>query len=243
MLKAFFAMPLSRGFVLTGGTALAAFYLFHRISEDLDLFTPNPEDMQDVERGVSDIARREGLTVELERRSPFFCRAFLFESRDQPPLKVDLVYDPGPWFGSPMEWEGIRVDSLENIAANKVTALMSRGEMRDFIDLYFILRETDLDFDHLLILARQKDPGLREFYLAGFIYQQLKRMRALPPLLKPLDLEDFRRFYTDLAEALARRSRPDGPGGREGRSDIPARSPFASNSLMRDEGWPERCGS
>jgi hypothetical protein len=167
-----------------------------------------------VERGVSDIARREGLTVDLERRSPFFCRAFLFKSGDQPPLKVDLVYDPGPWFGAHMEREGIRVDSLENIAANKVTALMSRGEMRDFIDLYFILRETDLDFDHLLILARQKDPGLREFYLAGFIYQRLKRMRTLPPLLKPLDPEDFRRFYTDLAEALARRSRPNGPGGR-----------------------------
>lgn len=29
-------------FFLTGGTALSVFYLHHRISEDLDLFTANP---------------------------------------------------------------------------------------------------------------------------------------------------------------------------------------------------------
>jgi len=213
MLKAFFARSLTRQFVLTGGTALAAFYLFHRVSEDLDLFTPSPEDMQDVEREISDIAHQEGLVVKLERRSPFFCRAFLFELEGSSPLKVDLAYDPGPWFGSPVETEGIRVDSLENIAANKVTALMSRGELRDFIDLYFVLKETDWTFDRLLTLARQKDPGLKEFYLAGFIHQQLKRMRALPPLYRPLDPEDFRRFYADLAEMLMRRSRPDVYGG------------------------------
>lgn len=75
------------------------------------------------------------------------------------------------------------------------------------------MKDTGWTFDHLLTLARQKDPGLKEFYLAGFIHQQLKRMRALPPLYRPLDLEDFRQFYADLAETLMRRSRPDVHGG------------------------------
>ncbi len=207
-LRGFFTKPPFQRFVLTGGTALAAFYLFHRISEDLDLFTPNPEDMQGVEVGIRDLALQEGLTLTLERRSPFFCRVFLSEPGGELPLKVDLAYDPGPWFGSPMEVHGIRVDSLENIAANKVTALMSRGELRDFVDLYFILKETRLTFNQLLEMARRKDPGLKEFYLAGFIHQQLRRIQRLPPLRRPLDLEDFHRFYENLAEELMRRSKP-----------------------------------
>lgn len=216
VLKAFFAVPLFRGFVLTGGTALAAFYLFHRVSEDLDLFTPNPEDMQEVERGILELSLREGWAVKPERRSPFFCRVFFTEAGSEWPLKVDLAYDPGPWFGSPMETQGIRVDSLENIGANKVTALMSRGEARDFIDLYFILKETPLTFDQLLEMAKQKDPGLKEFYLAGFIHQQIRRWRSLPslPLRKPLDPADFQRFYEELAEALMRRSKPNLFGDR-----------------------------
>lgn len=40
-LTAFFASPLGGEFFLSGGTALAAFYLRHRRSQDLDLFTLN----------------------------------------------------------------------------------------------------------------------------------------------------------------------------------------------------------
>jgi predicted nucleotidyltransferase component of viral defense system len=42
-LKAFFKTHLKRDFFLTGGTALAEFYLEHRLSEDIDLFTTNQE--------------------------------------------------------------------------------------------------------------------------------------------------------------------------------------------------------
>jgi len=38
-LERFFASQVGQRFFLTGGTALAAFYLHHRRSEDLDLFT------------------------------------------------------------------------------------------------------------------------------------------------------------------------------------------------------------
>ena len=38
-LNIFFSLPEANNFYLTGGTALAAFYLQHRLSEDLDIFT------------------------------------------------------------------------------------------------------------------------------------------------------------------------------------------------------------
>lgn len=37
-LRTFFAQPFGTDFCLTGGTALAAFHLGHRVSLDLDLF-------------------------------------------------------------------------------------------------------------------------------------------------------------------------------------------------------------
>ena len=43
-LSSFFGQPASAPFVLTGGTALAAFHLQHRLSEDLDLFAVAPMD-------------------------------------------------------------------------------------------------------------------------------------------------------------------------------------------------------
>lgn len=219
VLEAFFRLPASQDFVLTGGTALAAFYLFHRFSEDLALFTPKAEAMDETGRILEAISLEEGLTLEVERRLPLFVRAFFSAPGEPHPLKVDLAFDPGPWFGSPREVEGVRVDSLENIVANKVAALLSRGEVRDFIDLYFILRETSLRFDDLLEMARRKDPGLREFYLAGFVHQRMRRLGGIPPLRRELDLEEFRRFYEELAEALMRRARPGGPGADRPRSD------------------------
>ncbi len=38
--------PLVKDFYLTGGTALAAFYLFHRYSFDLDFFTKDKENIK-----------------------------------------------------------------------------------------------------------------------------------------------------------------------------------------------------
>ena len=42
-LRTFFAQPFAGDFYLTGGTALAAFHLGHRVSLDLDLFAPTRE--------------------------------------------------------------------------------------------------------------------------------------------------------------------------------------------------------
>lgn len=43
LLKAIGDSKLADNFYLTGGTALAAFYLQHRYSEDLDFFTADPK--------------------------------------------------------------------------------------------------------------------------------------------------------------------------------------------------------
>jgi len=56
-----------RGYVLTGGAALAGFHLGHRTTDDLDLFT---RDAQAFERGrfvLADIATSIGGTLEVRQ--------------------------------------------------------------------------------------------------------------------------------------------------------------------------------
>lgn len=51
---------LVRSFVLSGGTALAEYYLHHRLSEDLDFFTQNEIDVQYLQTFFSSVKQSIG---------------------------------------------------------------------------------------------------------------------------------------------------------------------------------------
>ncbi len=215
-LSSFFAQPAAQPFVLTGGTALAAFHLQHRLSEDVDLFAVAP--LSDIELKHSEVlelgfqaAQEAGLAIGaiVESRSPsvHFHQVFLTR-RDEVRLKIDLVRDPGPQFGEPLSVEGVRVDALLNIAVNKVTAL-SRLAARDYIDLFF-LAEAGFKFDELVERAKLKDLGLEEFYLSMALRAVEKIEPAdLPKMLKPLDLNELKAYFLKLAVAMAQRVKPE----------------------------------
>ena len=70
-----------------------------------------------------------------------------------------MVRDFGPQYGERFTRDSIIVDALDNIAANKITALFGRADIKDFVDLYFILQE-GYGLNELFEIAREKDPGL-----------------------------------------------------------------------------------
>lgn len=203
----FFANPVGQWFWLTGGTALAAFYLGHRLSEDLDLFTVEPDALEHTRREIRGIAEALHGSLIGGISTPTYQQFFLTRP-DAPPLKLDLVRDVGPQFGERRVVEGIIVDSLSNIAANKVTAILGRTEAKDFVDLYFLLH-AGYELRTLISLARQKDPGLTEFYL-GHTMRQVTRLKMLPRLVKPVTLEELQGFYLGLADNLLRMAGPPG---------------------------------
>lgn len=59
-------------FFLTGGSALAEFYLGHRRSEDLDLFTARVDAFADADAHVRQVAADSGIAVVVVRSSSFF---------------------------------------------------------------------------------------------------------------------------------------------------------------------------
>ena len=74
--------------------------------------------------------------------------------------------DFGPLYGQHIEYGNVIVDSIENIGANKLTAILGRTEPKDFVDLYFLLH-AGCGFDDLLQKGQEKDLGLLPFFLPG----------------------------------------------------------------------------
>jgi len=67
-LAAFAGLPDQAHFYLSGGTALAEFYLGHRLSFDLDLFTPEEALILPTSYQIETTAPRYGLQVSVVRR-------------------------------------------------------------------------------------------------------------------------------------------------------------------------------
>ena len=195
-------------FFLTGGTALAAFYLVHRVSEDLDLFSKEKADLADIDFWIS--KTWPGETVPIRRSGGFL--SVLIQG-----VKVDIVYDqlaaPGNRERADLgEGRSIAVDTIENIASNKLTTLVSRTEPKDFIDFYFIRRRfpriemSEIYRDAQAKDAQFDDPASAAYQLERAV-KDLRRIirggsevKMVPPLLVSVDWEDFWRVFTDLAE-------------------------------------------
>lgn len=209
-LRRFFATTTGPGFFLTGGTALSAFYLQHRVSLDLDLFTLDELALKEGESVVPRLAGDLGCRVGRSRRTEHFAQ-FLLEPESGDPLLVELVRDFGPQYGQRLVVDGVVVDSMVNIGANKLTAILGRTEPKDFVDLYFLL-QAGLDFDDLLAKAQTKDTGMQPFFLAASLLQ-VRQLPRLPVTTPPLARADLEAIMLRLADRLLDRIRPESPDG------------------------------
>jgi predicted nucleotidyltransferase component of viral defense system len=207
-MEAFFAGPLAENFYLTGGTALARFYFHHRESLDIDLFTNDQtQDFSQVNRVVLGILNILNLSITSQKITDIFIQYILSDSAGNV-LKVDLVKDVPGHIGEPVVMNGIKVDNLENIGANKVLAVFGRTDAKDFIDLYWILQNTDLKFDNLYLDALEKDLGLSELFLA-YALQNIEKIHLFPRMLKPLAWDEIKKYFQKLARLLLARIKPN----------------------------------
>lgn len=206
-LEAFFSSPLGRDFYLTGGTALARFYLYHRESIDLDFFTQEQKlDFNDLNTVVNAIGQKMGLKVDQQVLAETFLQ-YIFKAPNGDVLKTDFVKEIPVRFGN-IETRGkIRLDSLENIASNKILAVFGRTEPKDFVDLYFLLKDKGFKLKNLIARAKKKDLGLTEFYLANSI-SQVETLTKTPVMLVPFNFEKMKKFYQQTAKDLYRQIKP-----------------------------------
>jgi predicted nucleotidyltransferase component of viral defense system len=190
-----------RHFYLTGGTALAAFYLYHRYSEDLDFFCHDVS-LDSIPSLMEDF-KKQGHDVEQIKKSPSFYRYLVDKT-----LKVDFVADVGFRVGIPECVGPFMVDSLKNIAVNKLCAILGRLESKDYVDLYFILQQKKYDIMELMVLAQNKDAGLEPFIWSSII-ADVQKLAILPRMIKPVEMRDIKTFFLQLRDFILDQINPD----------------------------------
>jgi hypothetical protein len=156
---------------------------------------------------VPELAADLGCQIGQARTTAHF-RRFLLEPESGPPLQVDLIRDFAPQFGQHSRFGQIVVDSIENIGANRLLAILGRTEAVDFVDLACILG-AGYDFDRMLTAALDKDQGLQPFYMAGAL-RQVHHLRFLPSTTPPLTLAELQETVSSLADHLLDQLRPPG---------------------------------
>lgn len=135
------------GFYLTGGTALGRGYYGHRYSEDLDFFV-NDRPMFELWRdrclnALNKAAVARGWRLEIVLREARFGRAVVHAVV---PLKLEFINDVPCRIGEPVEHPQLgRLDTRENILANKITALVDRAAPKDAADIFWLCCRDGLD--------------------------------------------------------------------------------------------------
>ncbi len=198
-LQAFFARE--NRFFLSGGAALVGFYFGHRQTHDLDLFTLENE-IENGFRLVNEVAKELNASVESIQTSPDFRRLLL--KRKTEAIVIDLVREY-VFQISPEKpiINNIRVDSPEEILANKLCALLSRSEIRDLVDVRE-LENAGFDLENALRVAAKKDSGLTAAQLA-WVLNQIKfgDDAELPGVVSASELKSYLENLIDRLKKLA----------------------------------------
>ena len=100
------------------------------------------------------------------------------------------------------KYRSMMIDSLRDIASNKLFTINQRTDAKDFVDLYFLLRDHYTVWD--LIYSAEK-----KFQHVGFdlllLAQDLLKVEdftSLPRMIKPLTLLQLKQFFRKEAKKL-----------------------------------------
>lgn len=205
LLARFGASQLRGSFYLTGGTALSAVYLQHRLSEDLDFFTENDFGIEEILAFVNSLPGVQD--TQYERK--YDRRIFLLHYANTPAMKVEFTRYPFARVEAGPIIDGIQIDSLQDILVNKLMAMTDRLDAKDYVDLYCAFRtRPELDLEKLI------DQTTVKFGVKGVRYILSGRFLQPPPwgvlsMLTQLNKEDMTHFYSQHAKVWIARSKTD----------------------------------
>ena len=191
-------------FFLSGGAALAGFHLKHRTTADLDLFADSADVLDAGESALRAVAAHLGAIVKNVQTEPTIRRRLLERGADR--VMVDLVVDEAvQGYPDKLLFGAVRVDPPEEILANKLCTLLSRSEIRDVVDVYFLER-AGFRVEDAVALAQRKDGGWTPATLAWLLSEiQIGDDARIPGGIAPAQL---REFIADLIRRFSRLAYP-----------------------------------
>lgn len=184
-----------KDYYLAGGTATALYY-GHRVSYDLDFFSPQPLASHRITEILQDIGK---LQVDQEEEGTWLGQL------DR--VKLSFFVHPYPEVGKEEAWNGIRVASKLDIACMKLEAIGSRGIKRDFVDMYYLCQDTGLGV--VFEAARRKyakaDMSEMHFLRSLTYFVEAESVTTgEPTMIHKLDWEKIKRYFETEVKHLAK---------------------------------------
>lgn len=191
---------LAKNFYLTGGTALAAFHLHHRFSEDLDFFSEQEIDLLNLNISIHHIKKALHIaTIDFQQsfnRNLFFCH---FASGV---VKTEFTYFPFPRLEKTSPTKGLAVDSIVDIAVNKLFTIYQRTQARDYIDLYWICQTKKFVIMDLIAKAKAKFDWHIDPLQLGTQFVKAAEAKDFPRMIKKIPPAKWQDFFIREAKKL-----------------------------------------
>ncbi len=193
---------ITRQFYLTGGTALSEFYLQHRLSYDIDLFTEKQEvDQKLVEAFLKRISKTLSV-VEVKRSQMMGLISYVLVFNDGQELKVDFNYYPFPRIEKGTYFKKLEVDSVYDIAANKLHTIFMQPRSRDYLDLYLIMQKYNYSLDKLILAAKAKFDWHIDRVTLASQFIKVTDFDESAMMIIPFNKKDMDEFFLSLAKSL-----------------------------------------
>ncbi|MBI5303456.1 MAG: nucleotidyl transferase AbiEii/AbiGii toxin family protein [Chloroflexi bacterium] len=186
---------IAHGFYLAGGSALAL-HLGHRISVDLDFFTPRSFDVVTLVRRLA----KTGAFVQEQRKKDTLLGTF-----DQ--VKVSFFRYSYPLIAKSETVLNTAIAGMSDIGAMKLDAIGTRGKKRDFIDLYYICLAGHT-LEDVLDWYREKYKGVEVnliHYIKALTYFEEAEADPMPRMLKRVSWKRVKQFFEREAPPLLRK--------------------------------------
>ena len=200
-LKLFGGNALAKQSYLTGGTALAGFYLQHRYSEDLDFFSENEVDALSVSAFLKSIQNKLGF-VTLDSQQSYNRNLFFVHFKDGEILKTEFTYFPFLRIEKGKSVEGVELDSLVDIAVNKLFTVHQRSKARDYIDLYCLCTRKGFAIADLVAKARIKFDSPIDPLQLGTQFAKAEQAKDYPRMISDIKPAQWQDWFIQQANLL-----------------------------------------
>lgn len=180
-----------KDFYLAGGTALALI-LGHRDSIDFDFFSQEEFSTEELYKKLQNTFKERSIKKIQEEKDTL---TILIDG-----IKISFFSYPYEILDEFIDMKYLRIASLKDIGCMKLSTITSRATIKDYVDLYYILRKKNLDT--LLTGCSEKFPQLdKMLILKSLVYfndietSSLRFVRG-----KEINMEEIKKYFENLVK-------------------------------------------
>ncbi len=178
-------------FYLSGGTALSL-QLGHRESEDLDFFSQDSFDPRTLEPELFTFGSLSQTELAKGTLNTFIDS-----------VNLQFLEYPYDLLEATIDWNGIKLSSIADIACTKLQTIGMRGSKKDFIDLYFLLEKYSLSELFKLVQKKYPQSDYSQIHiLKSLVYFADAHHQPMPRMHKEITWEEVQQKMIDVTKSF-----------------------------------------